>query len=53
MKLVIGWGDMEPAEIERLRKALTQILSLANIHLEGIPQEFRPESDEPPSPEED
>ena len=41
MKLIIGWGDMEPREIERLRKALAQIAALATTHLEGIPKEFK------------
>jgi hypothetical protein len=41
MKLIIGWGDMEPREIERMRKALRQIAALAATHLEGIPQEFK------------
>jgi hypothetical protein len=35
MNLTIGWGDMEPREIERLRKALAQIAALATTHLEG------------------
>jgi hypothetical protein len=41
MKLIIGWGDMEPREIERMRKALAQIAALATTHLEGIPKEFK------------
>jgi hypothetical protein len=40
LKLTIGWGDMEPREIERLRKALTQIAAATATHLEGIPKEF-------------
>ena len=51
MKLVIGCGDMKPREIERLRMALKAIASLAATHLEGIPQEFRHESDETQNPE--
>jgi hypothetical protein len=41
LKLTIGWGDMEPREIERLRKALAQIAAAAATHLEGIPKEFK------------
>jgi hypothetical protein len=41
MNLIIGWGDMEPRKIERMRKALAEIAALATTHLEGIPQEFK------------
>ena len=41
MKLTIGWGDMEPTEIERLRIALAEIAALAATHLEAIPKEFK------------
>jgi hypothetical protein len=41
LKLTIGWGDMEPREIERLRKALAQIAAAVATHLEGIPKEFK------------
>jgi hypothetical protein len=33
MKLTIRWGDLEPREIERLRKTLPQIAALATTHL--------------------
>ena len=40
MKLTIGWGDLEPKDIARLRAALNTIAGLAQAHLEGIPAEF-------------
>lgn len=44
MKLTIGWGDLEPPDVERLRAALETIASLAATHLEGLPKEFNEES---------
>lgn len=41
MKLVIGWGDLEPSDVARLRTALQAIASLAATHLEGLPEEFK------------
>jgi hypothetical protein len=40
LKMTIGWGDLSPKHIERLRTALNHIVTLANTHLQGIPKEF-------------
>ena len=36
----IGWGDMEPKDIMRLRAALEVTAWLAGNHLAGLPREF-------------
>jgi hypothetical protein len=48
MKLgsIIGWGDMEPKDIERLRSALEIIAWLAKNHLDSLPAEFAREPSE-------
>lgn len=46
MKLTIGWGDMEPKDIARLRAALEAIAGLAQVHLEGCPAEFNADGQE-------
>lgn len=40
MRMMIGWGDLEPRDIKRIRAALETIGNAARTHLEGIPKEF-------------